>query len=243
MENIEKALPLADELAGVAASAAGLLLTEKTVSETLELITAAAKLCFPDALGAGVTLIGNNARKTSMAASDAVVEEADSLQYEMSEGPCLTAWATGETVAVDDIAADNRWPRWSRAVARLDVASSLSAPLKSSGESFGAVKVYASKPGTFDKNSRRILELLAAQASVLLEHAQTAEGARRLSEDLQFALRSRDLIGMAKGLIMERRGVPEERAMQILIQRAAADRSTLHRTAAGLVEAATPLDQ
>ncbi|PYI38628.1 hypothetical protein CVS30_08665 [Arthrobacter psychrolactophilus] len=240
MDKVENALPLAEELAAVAASAAGLLLTGNTVSETLKLITEAAKLSFPDALGAGVTLIDVNARKTSMAASDALVEQADALQYELDEGPCLTAWATGQTVVVDDVAADGRWPKWSQAVAPLAVWSSLSAPLKSSGESFGAVKVYASRAAAFNDNSRRVLELLAAQATVLLEHAQTTEGAHRLSEDLQFALRSRDLIGMAKGLVMEREGVSEERAMQILMKRAIADRSTLRETAVSLVKAATP---
>lgn len=240
MKKVEKTLPLADELAAVAASAAGLLLTEKTVAETLKLITEAAKLSFPGALGAGVTLIDVNARKTSMAASDALVETADSLQYELEEGPCLTAWATGETVLVDDISADSRWPRWSMAVAPLKVSASLSAPLKSLGESFGAVKVYADGATAFDDNSRRVLELLAAQATVLLEHAQTADDARRLSEDLQIALRSRDLVGMAKGLIMEREGVSEEQAMQTLMKRAVAARSTLRETAVGLVEAAAP---
>lgn len=240
VDKVEKVLPLADELAAVAASAAGLLLTEKTVAETLRLITEAAKLSFPGALGAGVTLIDVNARRTSMAASDSLVEEVDSLQYVLEEGPCLTAWATGQSVVVEDVANDIRWPRWSQAVAPLAIASSLSVPLKSAGESFGAVKVYSSQVGGFDGNSRRVLELLAAQATVLLEHAQTAEVARRLSEDLQSALRSRDLIGMAKGLVMERERVSEEQAMQILMKRSLAARTTLREIAVGLVEAAAP---
>lgn len=237
---VQKVLPLADELAAVAASASGLLLTEKTVAETLRFITEAAKLSFPGALGAGVTLIDANARRTSMAASDALVEDADSLQYVLEEGPCLTAWATGETVMVGDIVTDIRWPLWSKAVAPLALGSSLSVPLKSSGESFGAVKVYSNRVGGFDENSRRVLELLAAQATVLLEHAQTAEGARRLSDDLQSALRSRDLIGMAKGLLMAREGVSEERAMQILMKKSLASRKTLREIAVALVEAAAP---
>lgn len=240
VDKVEKVLPLADELAAVAASAAGLFLTEKKVAETLPLITEAAKLSLPGALGAGVTLIDVNARRTSMASSNSLVEEADSFQYVLEEGPCLTAWATGQTVVVDDIATDIRWPQWSRAVAPLAVASSLSVPLKSAGEPFGAVKVYSNQVGGFDENSRRVLELLAAQATVLLEHAQTAEGARRLSEDLQSALRSRDLIGMAKGLVMERERASEEQAMRILMKRSLAARTTLREIAVGLVEAAAP---
>ncbi|WP_054011429.1 GAF and ANTAR domain-containing protein [Arthrobacter sp. ERGS1:01] len=238
MINAEEALPLANELAAVAARASGLLLSEKTVAETLKLITEAAKLSFPDAVGAGVTLIDENARKISMAASDPIVEEADALQYALEEGPCLTAWATGETVVVDDVATDPRWPRWSQSVATLAVTACISVPMKSGGQSFGAVKVYSDTAWAFNTSARRVLELLVAQATVLLEHAQTAEGAHRLSQDLQHALRSRDLIGMAKGLVMERDGVGEEDAMQRLMRLAVADRATLRDTAVRLVEAA-----
>ena len=239
----KNALPLADELAALGASAAGLLLTEKTVEETLNLITEAAKLSFPHAMGSGVTLIDANARKISMAASDPLVEQADELQYQLEQGPCLTAWATGETVVVDHIATDHRWPQWSQAVAPLAVAACLSTPLGTKGESFGAVKVYADSPGAFSEASRRVLELLAAQATVLLEHAQTADSAQRISQDLAQALRSRDLVGMAKGLIMERENVPEVQALQILMKRATTAGTTLRDTAVAMVEAATLPDR
>lgn len=240
MARMGKSLPIADELAAAAANAAGLLMSEATVAQTLRLITAAAKASVPFALGAGVTLMDANARPTSAAASDEVVEQADGLQYDLEQGPCLSAWATGETIVVQDIAADDRWPEWSRLVAPLAVAASISVPLKSSSESFGAVKVYAAEPQAFTERSRGVLELLARQASVLLEHAITAEQAKKVSDELRSTLYLRDVIGMAKGIIMERHGVAADDAVRLLLKQAIAEGRTLGEFAARLVEAATP---
>lgn len=240
MAQMGKSLPIADELAAAAANAAGLLMSEATVAETLKLITAAAKTSVPFALGAGATLIDANARPTSAAASDQIVEQADALQYDLEQGPCLSAWATGETIVVQDIAGDERWPEWSRVVGPLAVASSISVPLKSSSESFGAVKVYAAVSQAFTERSRAVLELLAKQASVLLEHAITAEQAKKVSDELRNTLHSRDVIGMAKGIIMERHGVAAEDAVRLLMKQAVAEGRTLGELAARLVEAPTP---
>jgi len=239
MVRIQTGLPLAEELVAVAASASGMLLTHVTVAETLKLITSAAKLSLPAAIGAGVTLLDANAHKTSTAFSDAVVERVDLAQYKLEQGPCLSAWATAETVVVNDIAQDTRWPLWSRAVSSLAVAASISAPLLSTGgEAFGAVKVYSNRTGSFDDRSRQILELLAAQAAVLILNAQTRENAERLSDDLQHALRTRDLIGMAKGLIMARHGVDEEGAIRHLIKESANSHLPLRTVSLGIIEAA-----
>ena len=65
----------------------------------------------PGAVGAGVTLVDDRGGKTTSGASDPVVEKADSMQYELDEGPCLSAWAQRALVRVDEIGSDGRWPR------------------------------------------------------------------------------------------------------------------------------------
>jgi hypothetical protein len=136
-------LPLADEITAVFASATGLLLTEETVAHALRLITDAATEAIPGAVGAGVSLINSSGLQQTAAASDAVVAVADALQYELGEGPCITAWASGETVVVEDVSLDRRWKRWSAAAAELGISSAVSSPLLSGGLALGAVKVYS----------------------------------------------------------------------------------------------------
>ena len=109
-------LPLADELSAVFARMSGLLLSEETVATALRLVTSLATDTIPGTVGAGVTLIDETGRKSTTGASDPLVERADSLQYELGHGPCLTAWAGRTVVRIDDIAADPRWPEWSAAV-------------------------------------------------------------------------------------------------------------------------------
>jgi GAF domain-containing protein len=72
--------------------------------------------------------------------TDHIVKQADAPQYELRLGPCLTACAAEETVLVNDVRTDPRWPQWSTAVAALPIRSVVSAPLISPKECIGALK-------------------------------------------------------------------------------------------------------
>ena len=66
----------------------------------------------------------------------------------------------------------------------------------------------SSQPGAFDDDSLSIAALYAAMAAVALNAAQT--------ETLQLALKSRDIIGQAMGILMERHGITDREAFQRL---------------------------
>jgi hypothetical protein len=108
-------LPL-DEPSTTVARIKGLLLTEK-VDRAVQLLAKAIKDAVPGTVGAGVSMLDSRGRRTSSGSTDRVVEQADALQYELGEGPCLTAWAAEETVLIDDVRTDPRWPEWAAAVA------------------------------------------------------------------------------------------------------------------------------
>jgi GAF domain-containing protein len=210
-------LPLADELAAVYARMAGLLLSEETVATAVRLVTSLATETVPGTAGAGITLLDAEGRPTSRGSSNDVVEQADRLQYELGEGPCLTAWRHRSVIRVDDVAEDTRFPRWSAAVRPLGLGSSLSTPLVAGDVSLGALKVYSGKPHNFGPQAEHLLTLFAAQAAILLANVQSYEQARQLSDQLREALRSRDVIGQAKGILMEREGVDDQRAFARLV--------------------------
>lgn len=154
-------LPL-DELSLVFARLKGLLLTEEKVDRAVQLLAEAAKDAIPGTSGAGVSLLNDQGRRTSQGATDAIVEQADVAQYELGEGPCLTAWASDETVVVQDVASDGRWPLWSQAVASLPVRSVVSAPLRTETGSLGALKIYAASPSVYDAGMGLLLEKFAS---------------------------------------------------------------------------------
>jgi GAF domain-containing protein len=231
------ALPLADELGAVYATMSGLLLSQETVGTVLRLVTALALDTIPAADGAGVTLVDGHGRKTTSAATDPLVERADDLQYELDEGPCLAAWAVRTLVRVDDIATERRWPRWAGRAAELGLRAALSAPLVAGDASLGAIKVYATTAGQpFDARAERVLTLFAAQAAILLANVQSQADARRVSEHLKAALRGRDLISQAKGVLMGSRGVDADTAFALLASAAQRENKKLRDVAAELVE-------
>jgi GAF domain-containing protein len=210
-------LPLADELSAVFARMSGLLLSEDTVATALGLITSLAMETVPGSTGAGMTLVDDDGRRTSSAATDPRVESADALQYELDEGPCLAALAARQVMRSDDVGAEPRWPRWAVAASALGVWSCLSAPLVAGDRAVGAIKVYADQPGVFAAHDEQLLTMFAAQATILVVNVQAHERAQRLSDGMRKAVRSRDVVSMAKGVLMARHGVDEDTAFGMLV--------------------------
>jgi len=137
-----------------------------------------------DALGAGVSLLDESGRRETRGASDERVGQIDGLQYALDEGPCLTAWADRRMIRIDDLATDDRWPRWARAAEAFGVRATLSAPLVAGNRTLGALKVYATRPSVFRSESEHRLTMFAAQAAILLAHGCSRDVAWRHSEAL-----------------------------------------------------------
>lgn len=229
-------LPLAAELSAVFARMSDFLLSEETVATALRLVTALAKDTIPGTIGSGVSLFDERGRKTSAAASDPVVEAADSIQYQLNEGPCLVSWADGIVIRIDDTRVEDRWPRWCPRAVELGMRASLSAPLIAADVPLGAMKVYSDQAATYDERSERLLGLFAAQAAILLANMQSFQSAQRLTDSLKQALRSRDLIGTAKGIVMARDGVDEETAFAMLVSVSQRENRKLREVAETLVQ-------
>jgi GAF domain-containing protein len=231
-------LPLATELSAVFARAHGMLLTEERVENALTLLAALAHDTLgPDTVGAGITMLGADGERISRAATGELVARADGLQYELGEGPCLTAWAGRTLVRVDDTEGDARWPRWAAAAAGLGLRSVLSAPLVAGDVALGAIKVYADRPHVYDERSQRLLSMLAVQAAVLLAGVRTAQDARRLTDELRQTLRSRDLVAMAKGVVMASEQVGEDAAFALLVALGQREHRSMQEIAASVVAA------
>jgi GAF domain-containing protein len=231
-------LPLADELAAVFARMSGLLLSTETVNTVLELVTALAKEAVAGTDGAGVTLLDEHGDRVTTAVTDPVVAHADGLQYELDEGPCLTAWERRVLVRVDDLTRDDRWPRWAAAAVATGMRAVLSAPLVAGDEGLGAIKVYSRHPGAFDDKDEHLLTLFAAHAAVLVANVRSYEDARRVSDELRDSMRGRDLINIAKGVLMAREAT-DERTAFLLLTRMAREQGRPLREVAGTVAGTT----
>lgn len=231
-------LPLDGELAMVAARMSGLLLSRETVESVLELIVSLAGATIASASGVGATLIDDHGELVTTAASSELVHDADALQYELGEGPCMAALTEFAPMRTDDIATERRWNRWCTAVAALGLRAVLSVPLITRDRCHGAIKLYSTTPGAFGPSDEHTLTKLATRAAPLLASARAFEQASRLSEQFKRTIADRDLISMAKGVLMGRDGVDEETAFASLLALSRAGGRHPREVAAELIDPA-----
>lgn len=223
--------PAAEQIAAAFARMSGLFLTAETVETALSMITALAAAMVPHTAGAGLSLLDAHGARSSAAATDEIVLRADAVQYELGTGPCLTAWADHVVVRIDDLTTDERWPVWARSAAELGLRSTLNAPLVTGSRALGAVKVYSAEPAAYGPREEHIVAMFAAQAAMLLAHRAAATEAERVSGRIAESLRSRELVALAKGIVMARDGVDERAAFLSLATAAQRQRLTVLQVA------------
>ena len=176
---------------------------------TLQTITAAAVQTVPGAEDCGISFVVARKRVEPRAWTSELPRAVDRLQTELGEGPCLDAVWEQEVVRVDDVRNDGRWPRFGQRAADLGVGSQLCFRLFVGGQSLGALNLYARAPGGFDDESRDIGLVFASHAAIALSGAEH-------EEQLRAAMVHRDVIGQAKGILMERHQLTAEQAFLVL---------------------------
>lgn len=207
---------------------------ELTADVVLQEVTSGAVDFVPAAHHAGVTLItgrGPQASVRSVAATGDVPRLLDALQAEFGSGPCLQSAREYESVHVVDYRSETRWPSFTDAVVdRTPVRSSLSIQLWTDHQALGALNLYCEDVDGFDHDAIDQAVALAAHAAVALS------GARR-SEQFRSALASRDIIGQAKGMIMERYTITALQAFSLLSKLSQDSNTPLVELARRLVDA------
>ena len=172
-------------------------------------VTTAAVELIPRTDVAGVLLVKKGGEFESVADTDTLVARLDQLQHDFGEGPCAEAALDDVVVRTDDLREESRWPRYAPAAVEHGVLSSLSFKLYTADRTAGALNLFSFEAGPWNVEAETI-------GSVLAAHAAAAILAARHGEQLQSAISTRDRIGQAKGIIMERYGVDDVRAFELL---------------------------
>ncbi|WP_197029142.1 GAF and ANTAR domain-containing protein [Blastococcus sp. URHD0036] len=199
-------VPLATALGDLARQ----LEQEDDPDAVLDDIVRAATAMIPGASEASISTTSGG-KVDSRAASGELPRLVDALQQETRQGPCLDALGEHRTVHVPDMATERRWPHFATRAAALGAGSMLCFQLYVEDDNIGALNLYAGRAHAFDEASEHIGLLFAA-------HAAIAYAGARKREDLERALDARDLIGQAKGILMERYGLTGQRAFQLLVR-------------------------
>jgi GAF domain-containing protein len=100
----------------------------------------------------------------------------------------------------------------------LGINAILSSPIKAFGKPVGALNIYSRTPLAFDSSDQATAASFAKKASVILSDAGVGVTDEEMVQRYQEALRSRRIITLATGVVMEREGMDEDQAFSALLR-------------------------
>lgn len=187
------------------------LLAADSLQKTLDQIARYAVELVDGCEQAGVLVVERREQVRTLAATGDLVHLSDRRQQENREGPCFDAARRSHPVyrIADMTTTVERWPRYAPHARELGVGSMMGFLLYTEDDDLGALNMYSSRPKAFTEHSERVGWLLASHAAVAFSSA-------RSHAQLEAALDSRNDIGEALGIVMERYKVGEDEAFAVL---------------------------
>lgn len=202
-----------------------------TVEQTLDRVLEYA-LKAVDCAYAGVMFVTRRGRIETAAATNQLVAEVDQIQVSCGEGPDIEILEDRYSLIIPDIHLERRWPRWAEQVAGVGIRSLLNVRLYTDTERVGTLNLYDPEPDHFDVADQQVAHIFARHAAIALSSARDLEG-------LWQAADSRNLIGQAQGILMERYGVTADQAFDVLSRYSQQRNTKLRLVAERLIESRT----
>lgn len=179
------------------------------VEQTLQAVTRACIDLIPGAMAASILSVEGPEQHTSLGPTSDLATRLDELQIALREGPCWDAATSDAVTRVPDLANDTRWPRFGPAAVEAGVRSMISFRLFTFDRRVAALNLFAEDTDAFSDEVETVAGMLAT-------HAATAMTANDRHLQFRSALASRDVIGQAKGILMERFDIDAVRAFELL---------------------------
>jgi hypothetical protein len=225
-------------LAMVFAGIAEQLYDADSFDDVLSRIAEAAVSTIAGCRMASVTLCERSGYRTA-ASTDPAATAVDQAQYQSREGPCLDAVEASMVYAQSF--PDERWPTLASRPTESGVQSALSYRLATVSSATadsggGSLNSYGVIPYAFNDTAQEIGLILAAHASVAARAVDERSTLQSLGRDPQQVLLSRDVIGQAKGILMERLKITPEDAFDLLRRSSQHLNLKLRDVARGLAE-------
>jgi GAF domain-containing protein len=212
------------------------LLAQDSLQQTLDQIVAHTIALVPRCDGVAIAVL-RRGRACALSASDATAASSVRIQDEIREGPCLDLGQSGEESYIfPDLTGEaKRWPGYQQQARELGINGVMGFKLFAKEEDLGVLDLYTSQPGAFDERCQEIGRLVASHAAIAFSTARSATNLRN-------ALSSRQDVGMASGILMERHRISAEDAFATLVK-ASQDRNVkLREIARRVVETGEPPD-
>jgi GAF domain-containing protein len=227
-----------DALASSIAGLSGLTVPSGRVEHALEHVVGETERIFA-VDGAGLLLLTEGDVLRYVAASDKRGTIMEKLQEEIGEGPCLDAFEEGHPTLAADVARDARWPSLGPVAGKEGIHAVLGVPVRLDESPVGTLNVYASEFHEWDDGEVEAIQAFARIVASVLRSAIDAHVQGKLTLQLQYALDRRIVIEQAKGILMEREGLPAEAAFDRIRRHARSSRERVADVARRVVEGET----
>jgi GAF domain-containing protein len=158
---------------------------------------------------AGLVLRNQDGDLEVMASTSEATRLVEMLQLQDDEGgPCLQAVRSGETVSVEDLAAEGqRWPRFASHGLAMGIRTVYAVPMRLRQDIIGGVNLFGEAGSTLSESDRRVAQAMADVATIGILQQRSIHRASLVAEQLQTALTTRVVIEQAKGVLAEFGGV------------------------------------
>ncbi|MEO6121267.1 MAG: anti-sigma factor antagonist [Acidimicrobiales bacterium] len=203
------------DLLGDVVPVAALAASDDVVDAALRLVVALARATVEGADGVSVSL-ARQGRLMTVAATDETIAGMDIDQYATGEGPCIDAATEGRWFHIESLEEELRWPSFIPRARSRGINSVLSSPLLARDQPVGALNIYSFTERAFAAQEQQLAGVFATQTSLILAAAGVDASAGLIGRRLQGALRARETIALALGVLMERDGVTADEAFNII---------------------------
>ncbi len=203
---------------------------DDVIDGALRLVVALARATVGGADGVSVSL-RRHGKLSTVASSDETILEMDHDQYSTNEGPCVDASIEGRWFHVESLDTETRWPRFTPRARELGINAILSTPLLAQATPVGALNIYSRTNSAFAPADQELAATFATEASAILTRAGADVTDAELAARVQQALRGRQLIAQAQGIVMYRDGLSEDDAFMKLRESSTTAHQTLRARA------------
>jgi GAF domain-containing protein len=219
------------DLADALSNAAEQINTRRALPEVLQTLVETAQRSLPGADHVGISVFHSDGRIETLAASDDFVLRLDTIQYQLNEGPCIDAMREQGVVVASRAELARRWPRFMAQAVPLGLRSQMGVRLFIEGQTLGGLNLYSTRADHFNGDLQHVAQLFASHASLAL-------GKARLEQTMTDGMLSRQRIGQAIGILMQKYELDEDRAFAYLARVSQTSNIKVRDIADEVVEAA-----